>query len=170
MMELLPLNHPMLKVPPTEFTAWDEAEDIGEMIFTRQQAIGGVGLSANQVGLNYRMFTMGIKKDKWIMFNPELVSVSEEQVKMEEGCLSAPGIMLTVWRPEKCTISYQNADQEIVMEEFDGLWARVALHEYDHMLGQNFLMRVSKLQLDRAIKKVKKQQRKIKRIKEEQVV
>ena len=89
MMELLPLNHPMLKVPPTEFTAWDEAEDIGEMIFTRQQAIGGVGLSTNQVGLNYRMFTMGIKKDKWIMFNPELVSVSEEQVKMEEGCLSA---------------------------------------------------------------------------------
>ena len=104
------------------------------------------------------------------MFNPELVSVSEEQVKMEEGCLSAPGIMLKVWRPEKCTISYQNADQEIVMEEFDGLWARVALHEYDHMLGQNFLMRVSKLQLDRAIKKVKKQQRKIKKIKEEQVV
>ena len=92
MMELLPLNHPMLKVPPTEFTAWDEAEDIGEMIFTRQQAIGGVGLSANQVGLNYRMFTMGIKKDKWIMFNPELVSVSEEQVKMEEGCLSAQAL------------------------------------------------------------------------------
>ena len=68
---------------------------------------------------------MGIKKDKWIMFNPELVSVSEEQVKMEEGCLSALSIMLKVWRPEKCTISYQNADQEIVMEEFDGLWAEL---------------------------------------------
>ena len=81
-----------------------------------------------------------------------------------------PSIMLKVWRSEKCTISYQNADQEIVMEEFDGLWARVALHEYDHMLGQNFLMRVSKLQLDRAIKKVKKQQAKIKRRKEEQIV
>ena len=169
-MELLPLTHPMLKVPPTEFSRWDEAEQIGEDIFKRQLALGGVGLSANQVGLNYRIMTMGAKGKKWIMYNPELVGHSEEQIKMEEGCLSAPGIMLKVWRPEKCTISYQNADQEIVMEEFDGLWARVALHEYDHMLGQNFLMRVSKLQLDRAIKKVKKQQAKIKRRKEEQIV
>ena len=35
------------------------------------------------------------------------------------------------------------------------MWARVALHEYDHMLGQNFTMRVSKVKLDRAIKKAK---------------
>ena len=122
-MELLPLTHPMLKVPPTEFSRWDEAEQIGEDIFKRQLALGGVGLSANQVGLNYRIMTMGAKGKKWIMYNPELVGHSEEQIKMEEGCLSAPGIMLKVWRPEKCTISYQNADQEIVMEEFDGLWA-----------------------------------------------
>ena len=90
------------------------------------------------------------------------MSVSEEQVKMEEGCLSAPGDYLESVAAFH-TISYQNADQEIVMEEFDGLWGRVTLHEYDHMLGQNFLMRVSKLQLDRAIKKVKKQQAKIKK-------
>ena len=44
---------------------------------------------------------------------------------------------------EKITATYRNRDNEIVMEEFDGLWARVFLHEYDHMLGQNFLQRVT---------------------------
>ena len=58
----------MLKVPPTEFSRWDEAEQIGEDIFKRQLALGGVGLSANQVGLNYRIMTMGAKGKKWIMF------------------------------------------------------------------------------------------------------
>jgi len=164
-LELLPLNHPMLKVPPNEFVDWENAEEFGDKIWKRQQSLGGIGLSANQVGLNARVFTMGAGAKKWIFFNPELVSHSDTVVMMEEGCLSAPGLMLRVKRPEKCTLSYQNENQEIVMEEFDGLWARVVLHEYDHMLGQNMLQRVGKLQLDRALKKVKKQNKKIKMLK-----
>ena len=68
-------------------------------------------------------------------------------------------VMLNVKQPEKITATYRNRDNEIVMEEFDGLF-RVFLHEYDHMLGQNFLQRVSKLKLERAIKKFKKMDKK----------
>tara|TARA_B100001173_G_C15696071_1_gene424053 strand:+ start:58 stop:258 length:201 start_codon:yes stop_codon:yes gene_type:complete len=60
-------------------------------------------------------------------------------------------------------MSYRNEKNEVVLEEFDGLWARVALHEYDHMLGQNFTQRVSQLKLDRAIKKAKKFNKRLKR-------
>ena len=68
-----------------------------------------------------------------------------------------------VRRPIKCTMSYKNEENEIVIEEFEGIWARVALHEYDHMLGQNFTQRVSRVKLDRAIKKAKKFHKKLKR-------
>ena len=115
-------------------------------------------MSANQVGLNAAVFTMGTGKDgkQWYIINPDVITVSEECDTMEEGCLSAPGLMLKVTRPTKISVSYQNTDGDPVLEEFDGIWARVFLHEYDHMLGQNFLQRVSKLKLDRALKKYKK--------------
>ena len=161
-LKLLPIDHPMLKVPPDEFQDWDNAEDFGFAIYRKQLDLGGIGLSANQVGINAKMFTMGTgnRENHWYIFNPEIIHYSDEQVSVEEGCLSAPGLMLNVKRPEKITATYRNRDNEIVMEEFDGLWARVFLHEYDHMLGQNFLQRVSKLKLERAIKKFKKMDKK----------
>ena len=64
-------------------------------------------------------------------------------------------------------MSYTNEKQEEVIEEFDGVWARIALHEYDHMLGQSFLQRVGPLQLERAMKKIKKQSKKLKQRREE---
>lgn len=162
-LQLKPLNDPMLKVPPNEFDDWENAENFCERLWNRQLEIGGIGLSANQVGLNARVFTMGIAKEnhKWMIINPKLISVSEEVVQMEEGCLSAPGLMLKVKRPEKCTLSYQTVDKEDVIEEFDGVWARVVLHEYDHMVGQNFLMRVGPLQLKRAMERIKKQTKRL---------
>jgi peptide deformylase len=86
---------------------------------------------------------------------------------MEEGCLSAPGLMLKVKRPEKCTLAYMNEKREEVIEEFEGIWARIVLHEYDHMLGQSFLQRVGPLQLERAMTKIKKQAKRLKRRREE---
>ena len=168
-LELLPLNHPMMKVPPSEFDfEKEDAKELDELICNKQKELGGVGLSANQVGRNARMFTMGVDRGpdynfKRVLFNPELTAYSEETDSMEEGCLSAPGITLMVRRPIKCTMSYKNEENEIVIEEFEGIWARVALHEYDHMLGQNFTQRVSRVKLDRAIKKAKKFHKKLKR-------
>ena len=168
-LELLPLNHPMLKVPPNEFDfEKEDAKEFAKLLWNRQKELGGVGLSANQVGRNSKVFTMGVDRGEdynyqRVLFNPELMSYSEETISLEEGCLSAPVITLMVRRPITCTMSYKNEDNEVVMEEFEGLWARVALHEYDHMLGQNFTMRVSKIKLDRAIKKAKKYHKKLKR-------
>ena len=168
-LELLPLNHPMLKVPPNEFDfEKEDAKEFAKLLWNRQKELGGVGLSANQVGRNSKVFTMGVDRGEdynyqRVLFNPELMSYSEETISLEEGCLSEPGITLMVRRPITCTMSYKNEDNEVVMEEFEGLWARVALHEYDHMLGQNFTMRVSKIKLDRAIKKAKKYHKKLKR-------
>ena len=168
-MELLPLNDPLLKKVPKEFDDWDNVQEFVDDLWKFQKAIGGVGLSANQVGLDAKIFTMGIKKHRWNIINPKLLSTSEEVVTMEEGCLSAPGLMLKVKRPEKCTLTYMNVDRDEVIEEFEGVWARIVLHEYDHMLGQSFLQRVGPLQLERATAKIKKQTKKLQRRRKEDV-
>ena len=85
---------------------------------------------------------------------------------MREGCLSFPGLWLMVKRPKQVVIKYYDEDNEEKIETYEGVAARVILHEYDHMLGANFTMRVSKLKLERAFKalekKIKKHQRRMK--------
>jgi peptide deformylase len=73
-----------------------------------------------------------------------------------EGCLSLPGMWVNIRRPEEVTISYRNVAGEYVVEQLAGLEARIALHEYDHMIGMNFLDRSSKLKRDMAIKSLEK--------------
>ena len=121
-LELLPLNHPMLKVPPNEFDfEKEDAKEFAKLLWNRQKELGGVGLSANQVGRNSKVFTMGVDRgedynSQRVLFNPELMSYSEETISLVEGCLSAPGITLMVRRPITCTMSYKNEDNEVVME------------------------------------------------------
>ena len=89
-------------------------------------------------------------------FNPVVIGVNEEEIVMQEGCLSIPGLRLNIKRPTECTITYFDAEQKEHTERFLGLAARIALHEYDHMLGFNFMSRVSKFKLDRAMKSLNK--------------
>jgi len=157
-MELLPISDESLKREPALFD-FDKynATEVGEALFARMEELGGIGLSANQVGLDMKFFVFGAEDSlKRYIANPVLIGIGDEQVSMKEGCLSLPGVFLMVKRPTKCTLKYQNEQGDEVVEEFLDLAARVVLHEYDHMLGQNFTQRVSKMKLDRAIKAQKK--------------
>ena len=152
--ELLESNHPTLSEPVTEVTDDQEGRD-------------GIGLSANQIGIGARVFTMYAdvkKKDIIVCFNPKIVTVSEEQVLMEEGCLSYPGIWLKVRRPEGIEVTYEDAKGELQEKAMFGLEARIFQHEYDHMEGTDFTKRVSKLKLDLAKKRLRKVQKKLDRV------
>ena len=97
-------------------------------------------------------------------FNPEIMGISSKDTEsLKEGCLSFPGLWLMVNRPIQCMIKYWDEEGEEHMETYEGVTSRVIQHEYDHMIGQNFTMRVTKLKLDRALKaidkKIKKYQR-----------
>lgn len=115
----------------------------------------GVGLAANQVGLDVRMFVMGSEGVGFAFFNPEIVDVSGQTV-FEEGCLSFPGLFLPIKRPEVVKIKYFDMHGEEKTQEFSGLSARIVLHEYDHMDGIVYTTKVSPLILERQKRKVKK--------------
>ena len=163
--ELLESDHPSLSVPVTEVTDSQEGrEQIQQDIVDTMRAKSGIGLSANQIGIGARVFTMYAdvkKKDIIVCFNPKIITLSEETVLMEEGCLSYPGLWLKVRRAEGIEVTYENVKGELQEKAMFGLEARVFQHEYDHMEGTNFTKRVSKLKLDLAKKRLKKVRKKL---------
>ena len=106
----------------------------------------GLGLSANQCGFEHRVFVMGADNDYIACFNPKIVGMQDE-VHMEEGCLSFPGLYLNVKRPESVVVQYEDLDGRTQSKELKGLMARVFLHEYDHLMGICFTDRVADLSL-----------------------
>ena len=142
-------------------TDGDSAQSVANVLFERMKQLGGVGLSANQVGLDMRVFVMGLDELKIAIFNPIIIKYSKEEEVFNEGCLSYPGIMLAINRPTKITATYQDETGKYVEQDFNGLTARIFQHEYDHMNGTDYTQRVSKFKLDFAKKKFENKRKKI---------
>ncbi len=119
----------------------ETVELIANMFDTMRNA-SGIGLAANQVGANKKIFIVditqveGFEDQKPVVFvNPNIINYSEETSVIEEGCLSIPDIRADVERPEKITIEYKDTDMKRHLLEADDLLARVIQHEYDHLRG-----------------------------------
>lgn len=156
--KLISFTDPLLKKEPERFDfEKEDAKEISKRLLAGMKQFGGVGLSANQIGLDMKVFVIGGSGlQEKAFFNPELLTVSQTGVTMREGCLSYPGLWLNLTRPDSCTLRYQDENGEVIIEEFGGVYARVVLHEYDHMVGQNFTMRASSLKIQRALKALDK--------------
>ena len=139
-----------------------DRKELADAMFTTMKKYGGLGLTCNQVGLPFNMFTLGdhpsIEKGlKMACFNPFIISKSEETVMMKEGCLTFPFVFLSIVRPRKVVVKYEDEDGQLREGHLDGMISRVFQHEYDHILGKNFIDGVSKMKLDMAYKKAAKQ-------------
>lgn len=129
----------------------------------------GLGLAANQVGLDAQIFVMRPIINKQygsplVVINPVIKGISTNLELGVEGCLSHPGLILKVRRPNSCMVEFDTLTNDgknviHVDTKFDDLDARIFLHEYDHLQGIQFIDRVSKLKLDMAEKKRLKTQR-----------
>jgi len=157
-MKLIHSPNPWLerKVDPFDFDTMD-AKDIGSKMIDIMLQEGGIGLSANQVGLNAQIFVIKPyfleNKTPFAVINPTIVSVSEDLELMPEGCLSHPDLFLEVKRPRSLVAKYLDISaKECTIELYD-IDARCFLHEYDHLQGIEFTDRVSKLKLQMAAKK-----------------
>jgi peptide deformylase len=123
----------------------------------------GLGLSANQVGQPYRVFVMRAGDKPYAVFNPKVVDVSDKELAMKEGCLSFPLLYLSVKRPDSVRIRFQDENGEMRTEKFIGMTARIALHEFDHMLGKVYTQKASQYETQRALRKRMILKRKVKK-------
>ena len=103
----------------------------------------GVGLASNQVDIDRRYFVLEIDEIVKKCINPEILEVLDDNVEMEEGCLSIPGIFKRVARPNKIKVRYLDENGNVVEEVMEGLWAKAFQHETDHINGMMFIDRLS---------------------------
>ena len=118
----------------------------------------GIGLAANQVGINARVLVMGYKDSPetgQAFFNPVIEKHTEDMSEFLEGCLSFPGVFVKIKRPEKIQVSYQTSDGERKTEILEGMNAKCFLHEFDHLEGVTFKDRVGAVKWAMAVKKSK---------------
>ncbi len=95
----------------------------------------GVGIAAPQVGIMRRMFIAEPEPGRvYFMINPEILEQSGSQID-DEGCLSVPGMIGTVERPQKIKIQAMDLNGEMQVYEFEDFDARVMCHEFDHLEG-----------------------------------
>jgi peptide deformylase len=95
----------------------------------------GIGLAAPQCGIHKRIIVISDNGAIKVFINPEVIFTSEQSVEMEEGCLSIPETFIKKTRPESVTIKYRNLAGHPHLETYNGLTARIILHEIDHLDG-----------------------------------
>ena len=139
-----------------------DRKELSDSMFDTMKKYGGIGLTCNQVGLPFNMFVLGDHVGledglKMSCFNPMIISASEETVAMKEGCLTFPFVFLTITRPRKIVVKYEDEKGDLQEGNLDGMMSRIFQHEYDHILGKNFTEYASKMKLDLAYKKAEKQ-------------
>lgn len=125
---------------------------VADMFETMYRA-EGVGLAAPQVGLSLRLLVIDadvLKDDfpeckgfKRTMVNPVFLERSSEEVSMEEGCLSLPGVHEKVARSTRIRVRYFDEEMKEHEEVIEGWAARVVQHECEHLEGHVFIDNVS---------------------------
>lgn len=117
-------------------------------MFETMHSAQGIGLAATQIGSLHRVLVIdvsgveGMEDAKPLtIINPEVLSQAGAW-SMEEGCLSIPDVRDEIERPESICLRYKDTNFRDVEVEFDGLLARVILHEIDHLDGILFIDRL----------------------------
>jgi peptide deformylase len=124
-------------------------------------AAPGIGLAAIQVDVPKRVIVIDVSeaRDQLMVFiNPELVAASGE-AEHEEGCLSVPGVFEKVRRAARVTVRALDAEGTSRTLEAEGLLAVCIQHEMDHLEGQVFVDKLSRLKRIRILARVKKEGR-----------
>ena len=138
-----------------------DAPMLTNVMMDRMTEMGGAALSAPQVGLDMSMFVMGVNQSKIEVFNPTIISYSKEEMLMNEGSLSFPGILVIIKRPESIVVEYYNKNGELQHKEFQGLTARIFQHAFDHLQGTTIRDKVSKLKWELATKRLNNYKQKL---------
>lgn len=120
-------------------------------------ANNGIGLSANQIGLDAKVFVMGDSVENSTMcINPTVLQYTSDTQDDIEGCLSFPNVFVKIKRPKEILAKYWNENLEECTVKIEGYSAKCYLHELDHLLGITFKDRASKLKWNMAQKKARK--------------
>jgi peptide deformylase len=164
-LSLVEYNSPILHKPCSKWDFVNPEFDLisfSEKLVEKMRESRGIGLAANQVGVPYKIFAM-YGDPTFVVVNPRILDVSPDMVTLEEGCLSYPGLLVKVKRPIWVCARFNYPNGKAATHRFEGMTARVFLHEYDHIeYGHTFLDQSNSIYREKARKDWKLLQRKLK--------
>ncbi|KOV62162.1 peptide deformylase [Streptomyces sp. MMG1121] len=134
----------------TEFG--EELRQLAADMFASQRTAEGVGLAANQIGVDLKVFVYDCQDDEGtrhvgVVCNPRLVDLPAERRLLDdsnEGCLSVPGAYAELARPDYAEVTGQDERGNAIKVRGTGYFARCLQHETDHLYGRLYIDRLSK--------------------------
>ena len=137
---------PVLRMRAHEVEEFDA--DLGQLVERLRHLLreaNGLGLAATQIGVLRRVFAFlpDPEEDPVVLVNPRFTVTSEEREADTEGCLSLQGVVIPVERHVSVTVEGQDPQGNNVKLELEGLPARIAQHELDHLDGVLILDRTT---------------------------
>ena len=143
-LQLTPNTHPILHERVKPCSKDLNRPEMSRILKENMLHYEGVGLSANQIGIDERVFIMMLNmetEETITCFNPRIIKRYDDNVWCEEGCLSFPDEIINVQRPDRIVIKYEDEDKKDHKIKLSGMAARVFLHEFDHLEGIVFTER-----------------------------
>ena len=143
--------------PVDEIT--DEIRTIWEDMIDTMEAMPGVGLAANQIGVLKRLAVVDASDDRGRvvrMANPEILHASVQLRSHEEASPNLPGVFAKIERPRAVTVRFMGADGTVHEQDFVGLWATSVQHQIDHLNGKMYFDHLSKTKRDILLRRAKK--------------
>ncbi|WP_170530289.1 peptide deformylase [Ruegeria arenilitoris] len=147
----------------------DELRALADDMLETMYDAPGIGLAAPQIGVLERLIVLDCVKEEGatprplVMFNPEIISASDETSVYEEGCLSIPDQFAEVTRPAEVEVVWMDQNGKAQRETFDGLWATCVQHEIDHLNGKLFIDYLKPLKRQMITRKMVKLKRELAR-------
>jgi peptide deformylase len=129
---------PALRMKAHEVESFDgDLSRLVEQLEHLLRDANGLGLAATQLGVLRRVFVLqpDPEQEPQALVNPVLVEASDERLSDDEGCLSLQGVVIPVERHERISVEASDSEGKEVRLELEGLQARVAQHELDHLDG-----------------------------------
>jgi peptide deformylase len=165
LLDILHFPDPRLRLKAKPVAAVSDAhrrlvEDMLETMY----AAPGIGLAATQVGVAERIIVIDVSEERdepRAYFNPQILA-REGTERMEEGCLSVPGVFEEVERAERIRFRALGRDGKTLEFDADGLLAVCIQHEIDHLDGKLFVDYLSELKRKRIRKRLEKEERELK--------
>ncbi len=156
----LPWPDKRLRSPATSVTEiTDEIRAIWADMIDTMEAMPGVGLAANQIGVMQRLAVVDASTERGQavrMANPEILHASVKMRDHEEASPNLPGVSAKLSRPRAVTVRFLNDAGEVEERDFVGLWATSVQHQVDHLNGRMYFDRLSKVKRDMLLRKARK--------------
>ncbi len=153
---------PRLRIAAEPVTDFDgDLHKLADDLLDTMRAAPGIGITAPHIGVSKRVVVLELDRAGGFKtyVNPEIMWVSDEKIRHQEGSVSMPGMVEEVERHARIRLHYQDLDGNRQIEESGGLLAVCHQHEIDQLDGIFWVQRLSRLRRERLIKRYEKLQR-----------